>query len=60
METRAFKTQYPNVPKETAERAPDVRFPRLTLRIAISFTTGAVIVVTSRRAVATRSKNVPT
>lgn len=55
-----FKTQYPNVPKETEERCSEVRFESWTLMMDISFTTGDVIVVTRRRAVATRRRNVPT
>ena len=60
MDPSTFNTQYPNVPKETADREEEVRFWRVTRRMEMSFTTGAVIVVTRRSAVATRRKNVPT
>lgn len=55
-----LRTQYPNVPKETADRDEDVPFWRVTLRMEMSLMTGAVMVVMRRRTVATRRKNVPT
>ena len=55
-----MRTQYPNVPNETAERCDEVLFESWTLMIEMSFTTGEVIVVTRNRTVATRRRNVPT
>lgn len=58
-EPPTLRTQYPKVPKEMAERDEDVRFSSSTRMIEMSFTTGAVMVVTRKRAVATKRKKVP-
>jgi ribosomal protein L28 len=53
-------TQWPNVPKVTAEFRKSLEFVSVTFNMAKSLTTGAVIVVMRRRTAAPKMKKVPT
>lgn len=53
-------TQWPNVPKMTLEWRMSVLFVSMTLRMAMSLSTGAEMVVTRRRMAAMKRKVTPT